>query len=298
MSTQDAPSTPTCTPQWDVLCDWLADCGRYEPQRIAWLRDHEDPVTVGMVGRAEPELRPLVERWWQEGPPEDRRQIGPIRFLLLEAGTPRETVWARLPEGFEALEGDTRARAHLALGWVILAYRGTHGEAQWPRWNLHYQQRWGIGVADYELASQSHRIGARFAEGGLEGLLRDVAEAAQAEAEREREANAFARDAVERLRQGARPWRQEYQQEPQPAWQTAAFWEQLCARLSTALGGPPVRFARRGTRAATLLSWDGAVVEVEDEAAAAWGQVTDGVVRGLVQHLRDVRRTMPDPPMW
>lgn len=169
-------STPS--PEWAALCDQIDDTGRYPRERVDWLRKHGDRVAVGMVSRAEPRFRGVVEKWWPpevQARPETRGSGTPIAMLLVETEEARRRVWGALPAGFEGHRA-VPSRRHPTLGRVVVAVRdlGMVADSRWPRWDVLYQERWALDQADWDMAAHTHGIGARFGDGGLEALLSDL----------------------------------------------------------------------------------------------------------------------------
>lgn len=315
---------------WGVICDELHD--EHPAERVRWLREHLEPTTVGMVWRAAPRLRPLIEGQWPQWnvSPKGLRHVPPaqmVRMLLVEDFGDRQRAGQRLPKGFAANHADHRHWRHSTLGNVVIAVRYSTSQQgapdNWQQWHALYQERWGIEAADYELARHSHENGVRFGEGGLAGLLEDLEiEAWRIRHEQERREEQARRltadiDAYERriaeigglvpedLRRTSQDHRPRWAlplrsvlgdrvQAPQQGWTHRGV--DMGIALDAILGSP-VEFVRNAATMSTTVRWlrEGVQVEVGDQETVM-SPGPEALARNIVQRLLEARRAMPNPP--
>lgn len=312
---------------WGVICDELHD--EHPHERVRWLREHLEPTTVGMVWRAVPRLRGLIEgQWptWNVSPKELRlpQPAQMVRMVLVETFEDRQRIWPQLPKGFAVDYNDHRRARHATLGSLLVGVRNSTYQHQppepWIQWHALYQERWGIEAADYELARLSHLNGVRFGEGGLAGLLEDL----RVEVQRQEDAVTAAADAYDqRLQEIAGLVPEDLQrtsQSPRSGWAVEngrvvnrtryadrvrppqEGWTHRGVDMGIALDamlGSPVEFVRNPSTMTTTVRWvrEGVQVEVGDQETVM-SPGPEALARNIVQRLLEARRAMPNPPSW
>lgn len=302
---------------WGVICDELHD--EYPIERVRWLRGELSQVTVGMVWRAAPRLRGLIEGHWPQWHvnPRGMRHVAPaqmVRLLLVEGPDERAAVWAAVERmGFKFKFSDRRRQVHPQLGAVAVPMRTNDGQrANWLQWHALYQERWGLEEADYELARHSYVNGGSFGEGGLEGLLEDL----RVEVQRQEDALTAAVDAYDqRILEiaGLLPEELQVSTIPRSGWAVEngrvvnrtrysdnirQGWTHRGVDMSIALDallGSHVEIERDALTAQRRVMWEGVSVTVSDQEAVRT-EGPEALARDIVRRLVDARRAMPNPP--
>lgn len=288
---------------WGVICDELHD--EHPHDRVRWLREHHDPITVGMVWRAAPRLRGLIEGRWPEmlRPETEPLPIEPYtRLLLVESEVERDEVRQALPDGFtrRALQGPVFSHPHHGRVAVAVRNAEVEGDSQWPRWSVLYQQRWGLEIVDHQLAQHTHLPGKRFVDGGLTALLQDLQGEVDRLAVLHDELDRVVTENVRRTRaEIERLWpggvqEQRYRTDdgaegatpPPPGWTFHGV--DMSAMLRALLGGE-VEIERDPAYMLTLVRWEGVRVAVSDGEGVAAPR-PEALARDIVRRLVEARQ--------